>query len=207
METTGERLLYGHTEHTANSYRRQLKPTNTCAKDRVQFNAYNDRLDIALPCRLVKEGFPVFRLLEQRRMHHTISAFPNINFYEGGLRNGPNTNNMLERVKPGLQYQLEMILGGQPHSVIGRNRFKTRTAHENDVRLVWIEVLGRREMTANHSMIVQEHVDVFFEWIFPKLHGYFKNEKSKMEDNVMIICAYSATVSNPPRVPLGEPGH
>lgn len=161
----------------------------------MQFNAYNDRLDISLPCRLAREQFPCFRLLEQRRMHHTISGFPNINFYDGGLRNGPNTNNVLDRIKSGLQHQLEMILGGQPHSVIKRNHFISGNATEDDVRLVWIEVRGRREVSPNHSMIVQEHVDVFFKSIFPKLHGYFKAKKSKMEENVMIICAYSATVS------------
>lgn len=173
---------------------RQLKPTNTSAKEKIQFNAYSNRLDIALPCRLVREGFPCYRLREQRRMHTTIASFPNNKFYDGELRNGPGTSKVLDAVKPGLQCQLEMILGGQPYSNRRRQYFMGG-AHENDVRLVWLEVNGRREMAPSRSMIVQAHVDVFFNWVFPKLHGYFKQSTENMEDNVMIICAYSATVS------------
>ncbi|KAK4548272.1 hypothetical protein LTR36_010142 [Oleoguttula mirabilis] len=175
---------------------RQLKPTNTSSKDKVQFNAYSDRLDVALPCRLVREGFPCFRLLEQRRMHWVVASFPNANFYDGKLRNGPGANERLDDIKPGFKRQLEMILAGQPHSNYLRQKFMAG-ANEEDVRLVWIEVKGERRMAASRSMLVQEHVDVFFNHIFPKLRGYFSqftDKKDMMEENVMIICAYSATL-------------
>ncbi|KAK5119587.1 hypothetical protein LTR85_007416 [Meristemomyces frigidus] len=156
---------------------RQLKPTNTSSTGKVQFNAYSDRLDIALPCRLVREGFPCFRLLEQRRMHWVIASFPNVNFYEGNLRDGPGANSRLNDIKPGFRRQLSRILAGQDGQAI--------------------EVKGERRMAPSRSMLVQEHVDFFFDWIFPKLREYFSQfteKKDRMEDNVMIICAYSATL-------------
>lgn len=47
---------------------RQLKPVNTCSTGKLQFNAFSERLDIPLPCRLVREGFPYVSLKEQQRM-------------------------------------------------------------------------------------------------------------------------------------------
>ena len=60
---------------------RQLEPTNTCAKGRVQFNPFNERLNIPLLSRLKREGFPCVELVEQHRMNHHISAWPSKNFY------------------------------------------------------------------------------------------------------------------------------
>ena len=89
---------------------RQLKPTNTSAKGKIQFNALSDRLDIPLPCRLAEEGFPIYRLLEQRRMHASIAKFPNDKIYDGMLRNGPEMYRPLESVRPGMREALINIL-------------------------------------------------------------------------------------------------
>lgn len=116
-------------------------------------------------------------------MHWAIAKFANDNFYDGKLRNGPGADNLLDDVKPGFKRVLEEILGGVERD-------------EQDIRLAWIQVNGERRRT-NMSMLVQEHVDVFFKYIFPKLLQYFSqftDKKDKMESNVMIICAYSATV-------------
>lgn len=47
---------------------RQLAPTNTSSKGKLVHSHFGAQLDIALPNRLVKEGFPFVFLKEQQRM-------------------------------------------------------------------------------------------------------------------------------------------
>lgn len=48
--------------------RSQLKPTNTTSKGNLVFGQFNEQLDLALPSRLVKHGFPFTYLKKQQRM-------------------------------------------------------------------------------------------------------------------------------------------
>ncbi|KAK3626304.1 hypothetical protein LTR56_019881 [Elasticomyces elasticus] len=172
---------------------KQLKPTNTCANGKVDFNAFNHRLDIPLPCRLVEEGFPHYRLLEQRRMHKSISRFPNNEFYNGKLRNGPGMSEPLDRDFPRLGDVLKSIVaeGGSMPSLEQRRYWKSH-AEDEDARLHWVEVKGERvQHPASTSICVKEHTEVFMGKILPRLITYFKTMGLKLNDHVMVICAYS----------------
>lgn len=70
---------------------------------------------------------------------------------------------------------------------------------EDKARHHYIQVKGSRKPLheGTPSVCVREHVDVFFDHIFPSLQEYFKE---KISENVMIICAYGASVSHPPTV-------
>lgn len=184
---------------------RQLKPINKSARGVIEFNPYNSRLEISLPMRLVREGKPCIKLREQMRMvsseerkesvtvtltssqHECIADFPSRYIYDGRLINGPGTSTTLEEVKFGLQDVLLDIIGGQ-------TAFDHLTMQEREVRARdhYIEVNGQVEYNDSRSKRVPKHADVFFDKIFPKLHDYFLDE---MEDNVMVICAYSYSVS------------
>lgn len=184
---------------------RQLKPINKSARGVIEFNPYNSRLEISLPMRLVREGKPCIKLREQMRMvsseerkesvtvtltssqHECIADFPSRWIYDGRLINGPGTSTTLEEEKFGLQDVLLDIIGG-------RTAFDHLTMQEREVRARdhYIEVNGQVEYNDSRSKRVPKHADVFFDKIFPKLHDYFLDE---MEDNVMVICAYSYSVS------------
>lgn len=45
-----------------------MKPTNKSAQGLIEFNPYNKRLEISLPMRLIRQGFPSIELREQMRM-------------------------------------------------------------------------------------------------------------------------------------------
>ncbi|KAK4888950.1 hypothetical protein LTR27_012230 [Elasticomyces elasticus] len=173
---------------------KQLKPTNTCSTGKVKFNAFNHRLDIPLPCRLVEEGFPHYPLREQRRMHESISRFPNREFYKGKLRDGPGTNLPLDLKFPGLSMTLKSIVAQSGMSGLGfaARKLYTTEATDADVRLHWIEVVGERiRHSATKSITVKEHIQVFFKKILPRLVQCFRLMGKRLEDHLMIICAYS----------------
>ncbi|EMC93486.1 hypothetical protein BAUCODRAFT_243573 [Baudoinia panamericana UAMH 10762] len=162
---------------------KQLKPTNTSSKKNDRYNAFSDRLDISLPCRLVRQGFPHFRLLEQRRMNAAIAAFPNRAFYDGLLRDGPKALRPLEPVMLGLHAVLKGIL---------QKKLCNNIITNEHVRLAWIEIVARREYR-NDSAYVDKHTSEFFEKVYPDLLGYFKQpqqEGKTVEGHMMIICAY-----------------
>ncbi|KAK5167170.1 uncharacterized protein LTR77_007900 [Saxophila tyrrhenica] len=163
---------------------KQLLPTNTSAKGRTQYNYFSDRLDIPLPNRLEQEGFPCFRLLEQRRMHEAISAFPNAIVYNGKLRNGPGMDVSLETHMPGLRQTLLDILAGAEGAA------SPLQLRDNDLRRHYFEVYGKR-VEYEKSIAVHEHIDVFMKDIFPKLFEFFRESGRSMKEDVMIICAYN----------------
>ncbi len=174
---------------------RQLLPTNTSSRGRTQYNYYSDRLDIPLPNRLEMEGFPCHRLLEQRRMHEAISAFPNTIVYEGKLRDGPGMDVSLEAHMPGLR---EVLLDIVSSASIPAGGQSTPWLTDNDLRRHYIEVYGRK-VEYEKSVAVLEHIDVFMVQIFPKLFKFFRASGRSMKEEVMIICAYNYAVSKPRR--------
>lgn len=182
------------TPHT-DFMRRQLQPTNTSAKGAVQFNYFSDRLDIALPTRLEKEGFPCYHLAEQRRMHEVIMAFPNRTVYQGQLRAGPGMDAPLDQQMFGLRSVLSSILDGCISSLDEKKNSES-LVRDRDLRRRYIQVSGlRKRVDDGVSLIVEEHVEVFMQKIFPPLFEYFRRTGRKMREEVMIICAYGAAVS------------
>lgn len=190
---SGELLRLFHTDKQP----RQLSPVNTCSKDKLVFNPFLDRLNIALPRRLIREGFPYFVLREQRRMNECIAAFPNQEIYHGELRNGPEAKSRLNDRKPGLARVLTDIISDHGTFATERERQDYREeVHDHKARLHYIEVQGNRiAKTGSRSMIVEKHLDTFFDVILPPLRAYFKRRGESVEDNLMVICAYGAAVS------------
>lgn len=171
---------------------KQLKPTNTSSKGDVVFNAFSARLNISLPARLVNENFQCHRLVEQRRMHESLASFPNEKIYGGLLRNGPGMDDVLESRKPGLWKVLSAILLQSSSLKPQEYEQYQHQSADSQLRLHWIEVLGKREVhPVTNSSCVQKHVDVFFDLIYPMLREYFDQTGQKMSESVMIICAYS----------------
>ncbi|KAK1810468.1 hypothetical protein LTR12_015158 [Friedmanniomyces endolithicus] len=171
---------------------KQLKPTNTCSRGRINFNAFNDRLDIPLPCRLVEEGFPHYRLLEQRRMHQVLPRFPNREFYKGKLRDGAGTDLPLEAKLPGLSKALKAIVAEHGSHSFDESRLYKAEATDADIRLHWVEVKGDRvRHPGTKSLCVREHVQVFFKMILPRLIECFRQMDKRVDEHVMIICAYT----------------
>ncbi|KAK3680639.1 hypothetical protein LTR37_021127 [Vermiconidia calcicola] len=170
---------------------KQLQPPNTSAKGETQFNYFSDRLDIPLPNRLVQEGYPCHFLLEQRRMHSAISSFPNRKIYGGKLRNGPDMNVTINEQMPGLRNVLVDIIAEEITNPAKQDRFR-KIVSDADLRRHYVEVKGTRvPHESTKSMIVHEHIDVFFNKIFPKLREYFRSNDKSMNKHVMIICGYN----------------
>lgn len=127
-------------------------------------------------------------------MHTSIAQFPNNTFYEGQLRNGPGTSGALDDSFPGLRACLQDILSSSFSTVLkGRD---IASGNESDLRLAWIQIVGKRERIPSlMSQVVKNHVTVFFDMVFPKLQDFFCGVPgATMRDNVMIICAYSAAI-------------
>ncbi|KAK0260293.1 hypothetical protein LTS09_005109 [Friedmanniomyces endolithicus] len=175
---------------------KQLKPTNTCSRGKINFNAFNDRLDIPLPCRLVDEGFPHYRLLEQRRMHQDLSRFPNREFYKGKLRDGAGTDLSLDARLPGLSKALKTVVAEHGSHSFDESRLYKAEATDADIRLHWVEVKGDRvRHPGTKSLCVREHVQVFFKMILPRLIECFRQMGKRVDEHVMVICAYTYAVS------------
>ena len=163
-----------------------MKPVNTCYKNRIQYTPFAERLDIALPTRLIRQGFPCYRLKEQRRMHPALSAFPRDYIYSGGLRDAPETHRPLDETMPGLREILTDIVAEHGiHDDVKREAYRLEASDEK-ARLHWIQVDGK-----NSNETVSNHVDFFFQKIFPKLRAYFGE---KFVDNVLVVCAYNKQV-------------
>ena len=129
-------------------------------------------------------------------MHADISAFPNREIYDGKLRNGSGTDLALNVKLPGLSKTLKGIIAEFGMSNFQERRIYKLDATDADVRLHWIEVKGERvRHPATKSICVKEHVHVFFTKIFPRLLASFKLMGKRVDENLMIICAYGHTVS------------
>ncbi|KAF2725750.1 hypothetical protein K431DRAFT_299492 [Polychaeton citri CBS 116435] len=167
---------------------KQLKPTNVSSRGDLEFNPWNDRLELPLPVRLAEQGFPIIELKEQMRMHRAIADFPNRMFYDSRLRNGVGTNRTLATAMPGLHMMLMSIMAPtitDPAERLDLNAW----ARDEQCRVQWVEVQGEIEQhPRTKSVKVAAHAEVFFQDIFPKLHLYFGDT---MEEHVMVICAYS----------------
>lgn len=167
---------------------RQLEPTNTCAKGRVQFNPFSERLNIPLLSRLKREGFPCVELVEQHRMSHHISSWPSKNFYGSGMRDGEGTKGTLADKQPGLFACLKSILIGAGSTSFGAPSSEAK--EDKSIRTHYLELRGTRD-NSKKSAFVQEHVHVFFDRIYWKLRAYYGE---KMEEQCMIIVAYKGAM-------------
>lgn len=143
----------------------------------------------------------VSRSTNASRQHPCISKFPNEEFYAGELRDGPRVHVSLEDVMPGLAEVLHGIIR-KSYSTTGNSmsaQHYWNTSTDEKARHHYLEVDGTRRTGGDGtSMYVQEHIDVFFNHVFPALQEYFRDTTSK---NLMIICAYSATVNLVPVQP------
>ncbi|RMX95154.1 hypothetical protein D0867_13599 [Hortaea werneckii] len=165
----------------------QLKPTNNCACDPVQFAEFRRRGDISLPKRLVAEGFQsVVHLKEQNRMHPDLAEFVNKYFYKESLCNAPATQQTLEQQYPGLAKTLRRILMDL-HCIP-----EAGDAPETMLRLHYLELEAERRLNQQtKSAVVLEVAELFMESIWPKLHELFGD---KMSTNVFVIVAYRETM-------------
>ncbi|SMR52371.1 unnamed protein product [Zymoseptoria tritici ST99CH_3D1] len=169
---------------------RQLRPPNKSADRKVQYNHYLKRLDISLPLRLKREGWPCFELKEQYRMHACIADFPNRNIYDGQLRNGPVTYKTLEQTTPGLRaVLLDIIMEYGTEGDVDPSQYRL-TASDAELRLHWIEVYGQR-VKDRSPWAVKEHSDVVLNQIMPQLCKYFNDKGEKTSESLMIIAAYN----------------
>lgn len=179
---------------------RQLRPPNKSADRKVQYNHYLKRLDISLPLRLKREGWPCFELKEQYRMHACIADFPNRNIYDGQLRNGPVTYKTLEQTTPGLRaVLLDIIMEYGTEGDVDPSQYRL-TASDAELRLHWIEVYGQR-VKDRSPWAVKEHSDVVLNQIMPQLCKYFNDKGEKTSESLMIIAAYNYQVSTVRCVP------
>ncbi|KAK5111305.1 hypothetical protein LTR85_012200 [Meristemomyces frigidus] len=153
----------------------QLKPTNICSHGKLQFNMFNECMDIPLPCRLVREGFPYVQLREQQRMHSVLSRFVSSEFYDDELRDSPRVQIALDMVKPGLiDLALDPIL---------RKAHVPSTAERENGRLP-----DKGGASAHRFKVVKAHIEVFFARMFPELQAYFGEGT---QENLMIVCGHS----------------
>ncbi|KAF2163913.1 hypothetical protein M409DRAFT_25690 [Zasmidium cellare ATCC 36951] len=170
---------------------KQLRPVNTCAKDPMEFNPFNDRLDTPLFTRLIAQGFPYVQLTIQERMHSSLSRFPSKEFYDGLLTDSPKVQRPLEDVKPGLTKVLHNIIANSMRDTSERDSYLEK-ATDDQARLHYIEMpAGDVFMDDKLSVVVPDHVDVFFEQILPELQSYFGAE---LKDEVMLIVAYGCAL-------------
>ncbi|SMR51281.1 unnamed protein product [Zymoseptoria tritici ST99CH_1E4] len=169
---------------------KQLRPPNKSADRKIQYNYYLKRLDISLPNRLKREGWPCLELKEQYRMHACLSDFPNRMVYHGELRNGPVTHMTLDEVKPGLRAVLTAIITERGlEDDLERLEYQLE-ASDAKARLHWIEVDGNR-VRDRAPWAVKEHTRVVLAQIMPKLCEYFKSRGEKTIDELMIVVAYN----------------
>lgn len=162
---------------------RQLEPTNTSAKGKVEFNPFSGRLSLPFLTRLKRQGFPCVELKEQHRMSYHISRWPSATFYpDGAMRDGPGTFKTLKSTQPGLFACLKGILDG-----IGSRAQASDVAEDKRVRCQYLQVKGTRS-----ERRVKEHPRLFFERIYWALFAYYG---VSMNDSVMVVCAYKSEYS------------
>ncbi|KAI7188034.1 hypothetical protein KC316_g6627 [Hortaea werneckii] len=165
----------------------QLKPTNNCAYDPVQFAEFRRRGDISLPKSLVAEGFQsVVHLKDQNRMHPDLAKFVNKCFYKESLCNAPTIQQTLEQQYPGLAKTLRRILMDR-HCIP-----EAGDVPETMLRVHYLELEAERRLyQQTKSAVVLEVAELFMESIWPKLHELFGD---KMSANVFVIVAYRETM-------------
>lgn len=119
----------------------------------------------------------------------------NRSFYGGTLTDGSGTDVTLEECQPGLQKVLTRIIADQITDPAVAEKYLEDESEEK-ARQHWIELseqhIGRPLMSDSGSCCYEAFADVFFESIFPGLHGHFGN---RLEANVMVICGYSHAAS------------
>ena len=137
-------------------------------------------------------------------MHSAISSFPNRKIYGGKLRNGPDMNVTIDEQMPGLRNILVDIISDEITNPAKQDRFR-KIVSDADLRRHYVEVKGTRvPHESTKSMIVHEHIDVFFNKIFPKLREYFRSNDKSMNKHVMIICGYNFAVRTGRSDDLGD---
>ncbi|KAI7278585.1 hypothetical protein KC345_g5885 [Hortaea werneckii] len=172
---------------------KQLNPANTNAKTATgepQFNPYSDRLSLSLPTRVVRQGFPYVALKTQMRMHKDLASFVNRSFYKRALVDGNGTDVALEECEPGLQIVLTRIITNQITDPAAAEKYLEDDSEEK-ARQHWIKLseedTGRASINDRGSRCYEAFADVFFDSIFPGLHGHFGD---KLEANVLVLCGY-----------------
>lgn len=129
-------------------------------------------------------------------MHPVLSDFPNRKVYFGKLKDAPGRRITINEEMPGLREVLVEIISGTISDAEQRDDFREEVT-DDDLRRHYVQVKGRRTMNeVTMSKAVVEHVDVFFQKIFPKLQAYFKKVGKSMEREVLVICAYGYAVSH-----------
>ncbi|USW54916.1 Putative P-loop containing nucleoside triphosphate hydrolase, DNA2/NAM7 helicase, helicase [Septoria linicola] len=162
---------------------RQLEPTDTSAKGRVQFNPFPGRITMPFASRLKSQGHPCVELLEQHRMSSCIAAWPFNAFYPPGMRSSASTRRTLAEKYPGLRRCLAKTLGRDEGHL---SRLYSDQDQDALLRTHYIQVAGKR-VKRNLSTVVREHIVAFFNQIFWYLHAYYGTD---LYDNVTIIVAY-----------------
>lgn len=156
------------------------------------YSPFSSRLDVALPTRLIRQGFECVRLGTQYRMHPVLSQFPREHIYNGRFIDGPGVDRPLEDVEPGLRKVLTDIIADSIEDTEKREAYR-QEADDAKARLHWIQVQGKK-IEDSKSKAVLEHVDLFFDNVFQPLYKYFKDRGKKMKDHVLILCAYRHAV-------------
>lgn len=99
----------------------------------------------------------------------------------------------LDTTMPGFRVVLtDIIAEGGIQDSVERQAFRLE-ASDAKARLHWIQVKGKKLVDVK-STAVQEHINVFFDKIWPKLHAYFESRGEKMADHVLILSAYGHAV-------------
>ena len=131
-------------------------------------------------------------------MHRVLSSYPNRKIYHGKLRDGPGMDVPLENQMPGLSQVLKDIISSTFRYDQNR-QFWLSNVKDDDLRRHHVQVDGERiKHPSTKSMAVLEHVDVFFEKLYPRLEMYFRKIGRSIHQEVMIICAYNHQVCIPP---------
>ena len=111
------------------------------------------------------------------------------------LKNAPSVQRTLEQVKPGLTKVLHKIIAQYSPQQIVRERY-IASATDEQARLHYIELpvvpWNKIMKDDNDSIAIKEHIDIFFEKIFPGLQKYFGDKTDKV---VYIITGYKHAVS------------
>ncbi|KAI7314389.1 hypothetical protein KC315_g11377 [Hortaea werneckii] len=162
---------------------KQLRPHNLTDP---LLNEMHDRGSYALPMRLIDQGYESVFLDVQSRMHIVIADFISKKFYNGELKTADRMKTItLDEQYKGLRVALAKALGYDPDEKIVKGDGEKR------LRMAFIEVKGTRHVDpSTQSKLVVEPAAYFLKYCYGPLLELFKN---KMSDNVLVVCAYSAS--------------
>ncbi|KAI7231025.1 hypothetical protein KC330_g6638 [Hortaea werneckii] len=162
---------------------KQLRPHNLTDP---LLNEMHDRGSYALPMRLIDQGYESVFLDVQSRMHGVIADFISKKFYNGELKTADRMKTItLDEQFKGLRVALAKALGYDPDQKIVKGEGEKR------LRMSFIEVKGHRHVDpSTQSKLVVEPAAYFLKYCYEPLLELFKN---KTNDNVLVVCAYSAT--------------